>query len=152
VLELLAGRADEHVAHEERMVGTGAHDAHADPVPLIPAGVSVNDVDAAPGVEVVDGTLAVDFPDLDVASRVSGVICLTKEGEGEGDAAGLVACSTHRLLGLEAGGDAWGAGGRHGTEAGTQSKLARYDDSDQGGSKVGGSSRKGKGEKKKRRQ
>jgi hypothetical protein len=46
------------------MVGAGADDAHADAVALIPAGEPVYDVDAIPGVEVVDGTLAVDAPDL----------------------------------------------------------------------------------------
>jgi hypothetical protein len=46
------------------MVGAGADDAHADPVLLIPAGETVDDVDAVAGVEVVDSTLAVDLPDL----------------------------------------------------------------------------------------
>jgi hypothetical protein len=46
------------------MVGTGADDTHADPVLLIPASVTVNDVDAVTGVEVVDSTLTVDLPDL----------------------------------------------------------------------------------------
>lgn len=64
VLELLAGRADEHVAHEEGMVGAGADDADADAVLFIPAGVAIDDVDAVARVEVVDGALAVDFPDL----------------------------------------------------------------------------------------
>lgn len=63
-LELLTGRADQHVAHEERMVGTGADNADLDAVLLVPTGITVNDVDAVAGVEVVDGTLAVDLPDL----------------------------------------------------------------------------------------
>jgi len=63
-LELFSRRANQHVAHEEGVVGAGAHDAHADTVALIPAGESVNDIDAVPGVEVVDGTLTVDAPDL----------------------------------------------------------------------------------------
>jgi hypothetical protein len=46
------------------MVGAGADDAHLDAVLLVPAGVAIDDVDAVPGVEVVDGTLTVDFPDL----------------------------------------------------------------------------------------
>lgn len=64
VLELLTGRADEHVAHEESMVGAGADNTDTDAVLLVPAGVTVDDVDAIPGVEVVDSTLTVDLPDL----------------------------------------------------------------------------------------
>lgn len=64
VLELLARGTDEHVAHEEGMVGAGADNADLDAVLLVPAGIAVNDVDAISGVEVVDGTLTVDLPDL----------------------------------------------------------------------------------------
>jgi hypothetical protein len=46
------------------MVCTSADHSDAYPVALIPAGKSINDVDALSGVEVVDGTLAVDTPDL----------------------------------------------------------------------------------------
>lgn len=65
VLELLLGRTDEHVAHEQGMVGTGADNADVDTVSLIPASKAVNNVDTVPGVEVVDCTLAVDAPDLE---------------------------------------------------------------------------------------
>lgn len=64
VLELLAGRADEHVPHEQGMVRAGADNADADPVLLVPAGIAVDDVDSRSRVQVVDSTLAVDFPDL----------------------------------------------------------------------------------------
>lgn len=64
VLELLTRRADEHVPHEQGMVGAGADDTDADAVLLVPAGIAVHDVDAVTGVEVVDGTLAVDLPHL----------------------------------------------------------------------------------------
>ena len=64
VLELLLGGTDKHVAHEESMVGTSADDADAYPVALVPAGESIDDVDAVAGVEVVDSTLTVDTPDL----------------------------------------------------------------------------------------
>lgn len=63
-LELLARGPDEHVAHEEGMVGTGADDSDADSVALVPAGIAVNDIDAVSGVEVVDSTFSVDSPDL----------------------------------------------------------------------------------------
>ena len=68
VLELLTRRADEHVAHEEGMVGTGADNADPDPVALVPTSITVNDINATPGVQVVDRTLTVDFPDLFVAA------------------------------------------------------------------------------------
>lgn len=64
--ELLSRRSDEHVAHEEGMVGAGANHADAYPVALVPTGESIDDVDAIPSVEVVNGTLAVDTPDLQV--------------------------------------------------------------------------------------
>lgn len=63
-LKLLAGRADEHVTHEKSMVGAGADNTHADPVPLVPPGKTINHIDTIPGVEVVDSTLTVDSPDL----------------------------------------------------------------------------------------
>lgn len=46
------------------MVGARADNPHANPVALIPAGESIDDVDAIPGVEVVNSTLSVDSPDL----------------------------------------------------------------------------------------
>ena len=64
VLELLARRTDEHVAHEEGMVGASADDTDADTVLLVPSGVTIDDVDAVTSVEVVDSTFAVDLPDL----------------------------------------------------------------------------------------
>lgn len=65
VLELLLGRANQHVAHEKSMVGAGADDADAYPVALVPAGKAIDDIDAVAGVEVVDGTFAIDTPDLE---------------------------------------------------------------------------------------
>jgi hypothetical protein len=66
VLQLLSPRSDQHVAHEESMVSTGAHHANAYPVALVPSSISINNVDAVPGVEVVNRTLAVDSPDLEL--------------------------------------------------------------------------------------
>ncbi|KAG5459155.1 MAG: hypothetical protein BJ554DRAFT_478 [Olpidium bornovanus] len=60
VFELLLGRADEHVAHEQGVVGAGANDADLEAVRLLGAGKAVEDVETVAGVEVVDGTLAVD--------------------------------------------------------------------------------------------
>jgi hypothetical protein len=64
VLELLAARPDEHVAHEESMVGASADNADVDAVALVPAGETIDNVDAVAGVEVVDSALAVDTPNL----------------------------------------------------------------------------------------
>jgi hypothetical protein len=64
VLQLFPTWPDEHVAHEKGVVGAGAHDAHLDPVLLIPSCVTVHDVDAISSVEVVDSALAVDLPYL----------------------------------------------------------------------------------------
>lgn len=63
-LELLTRGPDEHVAHEEGMVGTGADDPDADSVALVPAGKAIDDVDAVSGVEIVDSAFSVDSPDL----------------------------------------------------------------------------------------
>lgn len=47
------------------MVGTRADDAHLDTVALIPAGKTIDDVDAVAGVEIVNGTFSVDAPNLE---------------------------------------------------------------------------------------
>lgn len=64
VLQLFPRGTDEHVVHEQSMVGTRADDTHVDAVALVPAGKTINDIDAVSGVEVVDSTFAVDTPDL----------------------------------------------------------------------------------------
>jgi hypothetical protein len=64
VLELLASRPNEHVAHEESMVGASADNANVDAVALVPAGETIDNVDTVAGVEVVDSALTVDAPDL----------------------------------------------------------------------------------------
>jgi len=46
------------------MVGAGADDADADAILFVPAGIAIDDVDAVPGVEVIDGTLTINFPNL----------------------------------------------------------------------------------------
>lgn len=64
--QLLSRRTDQHVTHEEGMVGSGAYNADAYSVALIPTSVTVDNIDAIPSVEVVNGTLAVDTPDLSI--------------------------------------------------------------------------------------
>ena len=73
MLQLISRRPNQHVAHEESVVGTGADDPHPDPVAHIPAREAVDDVDAIPGVEVVDGTFTVDPPDLRSISECSDI-------------------------------------------------------------------------------
>jgi hypothetical protein len=76
-LQLFPGRADEHVSHEESMVGSGADDSDPDPVLLIPSRIAVHHVDAVSGVEVVHSSLSVDFPDLSRFHMLAPVIkCL----------------------------------------------------------------------------
>lgn len=64
MLKLFPLRADEHVAHEQSMVSAGADDTDVDAVTFIPSCVSIDNVDAISGVEVINGTLSVDSPDL----------------------------------------------------------------------------------------
>jgi hypothetical protein len=64
VLQLLTAGPDEHVAHEESMVGTRADNTNVDAVALVPAGETIDNIDTVASVEVVDSTLAVDTPDL----------------------------------------------------------------------------------------
>ena len=64
MLELLARRADKHIAHEQSMICTRADHADVDPVALVPSCETVDHVDSAPCVEVVDSTFSVNLPDL----------------------------------------------------------------------------------------
>ena len=64
MLQLFARWTDEHVPHEEGMIGAGADDAHLDAVLLVPAREAIDNVDTIPSVEVVNGALAIDAPNL----------------------------------------------------------------------------------------
>ena len=66
------------------MVRAGAHYTDADPVALVPSCEAVDDVDALAGVEVVNGTLAVDAPDLrhDVSDVFGAHVMLLPSGLG----------------------------------------------------------------------
>jgi len=46
------------------MVGTGADNSDSDAVLLVPAGETIDDIDTASCVEVIDSTFSVDLPDL----------------------------------------------------------------------------------------
>ena len=74
VLELFSGGPNEHVAHEQCMVGAGADNANVDSVPLIPARVPIDDIYAISCVQIVDSALAIDSPDL--SKNKSQLACL----------------------------------------------------------------------------
>jgi hypothetical protein len=46
------------------MVGAGANNSDANTVLLIPASETIDNINTASGVEVIDSTLTVDLPDL----------------------------------------------------------------------------------------
>jgi hypothetical protein len=46
------------------MVGTGTDDSDIDPVFLVPTGVSVDNIDSIPSVEVIYGSFTIDLPYL----------------------------------------------------------------------------------------
>lgn len=64
VLKILAIWADQHITHEESVVGTRADNADLDLVLLVPSCKPVDNVDAVAGVKVIDSTLTINLPDL----------------------------------------------------------------------------------------
>lgn len=64
MLQLLPRGADEHVSHEQCMVGSGTDDAHMDSITFIPTCKAIDNIDPISGVEIVNRTLSVDAPDL----------------------------------------------------------------------------------------
>ena len=69
-LELFGGGADEHVPHEERVIGAGADDADLHPVLRVPASEPVDDVQLLLGIQKVDGAFTVDIERLFVEADV----------------------------------------------------------------------------------
>lgn len=53
------------------MVGTSTDDSNADSVLLIPAGITIDDIDSSSSVQVVNCTFAVDLPNLSTHHEVS---------------------------------------------------------------------------------
>ena len=64
MLEIFRVRADEHVAHEKGMIGSGADHPNLDPIFLVPSRKTIHYVDSISGVEIIDSTLAINSPDL----------------------------------------------------------------------------------------
>lgn len=71
-LKLLTVGSDEHVVHEQGVVGSCADDANLDAVLRLPTGEAVKDVDVLAGVEVVDGTLSIDLEGVLVHLDIDG--------------------------------------------------------------------------------
>jgi hypothetical protein len=46
------------------MVGASTDDSNVDSVSLVPASISVDDINAISCVEIIDSSFTVDFPDL----------------------------------------------------------------------------------------
>ena len=57
------------------MIRSGTNNAHTDAVPLIPASVTINDIDTIACIQIVDSPFSVDSPDLTLK-------CQRREGEG----------------------------------------------------------------------
>src|SRR2546421_5898894 len=50
VLQLFSRGADEHITHEQGVVGSSGNDSNIDPVTLIPSSKAINDIDAVSSV------------------------------------------------------------------------------------------------------
>lgn len=64
--QLLRLGPNEHVPHEQGMVGTSADNADSDSITFVPTSKAVNDVNSISSVQVVDSTFAVNPPNLKV--------------------------------------------------------------------------------------
>ena len=51
------------------MIRTGTNNAHTDAEPLIPASITINDIDSIASIQVVDGPFSVDSPDLTLSCQ-----------------------------------------------------------------------------------
>lgn len=52
------------------MVCSGADNSHVDAILLVPSCETIDNIDSIPGIQVVDSTFSVDFPDL-LPKRIS---------------------------------------------------------------------------------
>lgn len=71
MLEIFSIRSNEHISHEQSMIGTRADNADLDSVFLIPSCKTIDDVDSISRVQVVDSTFSVDSPYLIETKLVS---------------------------------------------------------------------------------
>lgn len=78
VLQVFSLRSDEHVAHEESMVGTSTDNPDSDAVLLVPSCEAVDDIDAVSCVQVINSSLSVDFPDLIIDKSASYLVVVVE--------------------------------------------------------------------------
>jgi hypothetical protein len=76
------------------VICAGADNADAYPVALVPTGKSIDDIDAVPGVEVVNRTFAVDTPDLIMSLAKCRVYIRDAQSE---DVAGISDCGAAEI-------------------------------------------------------
>lgn len=67
--QLLSRGPDEHIAHEQSMIGSSADDAHSDTISLIPSSISIDNIDTISCVQVVNSSFPVNPPDLNHISE-----------------------------------------------------------------------------------
>lgn len=56
------------------MIRSSTNNSNADPVPLIPASIAIDDIDSIAGIQVVNSPFSVDPPDLIFDCQTSGVL------------------------------------------------------------------------------
>lgn len=71
VFELLGSWSDQHVVHEQGVVGSRCDDSDLDSVLGIPTGETVKDVDVFTGIQVIDGSFTVDLESVLVHGDVN---------------------------------------------------------------------------------
>jgi hypothetical protein len=74
-LKICSIRPDEHIAHEQSIVGAGtiANDADADPdsVRLVPPRKSIDNIDTISCIGLVNGSVAINTPHLHMRSKLA---------------------------------------------------------------------------------
>ena len=63
-LKLLPCRSNEHITHKECMICPCTHNSNTDTVALVPACITIDNVDAVTSIQIVDGTFSIDTPYL----------------------------------------------------------------------------------------
>lgn len=64
MFELFSRWSNEHIPHEESMIGTSTDDSDIDAIALVPSGIAIHNVYAVASIEIIDRTFSVDFPCL----------------------------------------------------------------------------------------
>lgn len=64
MLQFLSRWANKHVAHEQRMISASTNNPNIDAIFGVPASKAIYDIDTIPSIQIIDGALPVDFPNL----------------------------------------------------------------------------------------